>query len=165
MKLSIPQKIKPTDIFEFSLGREIFMFFQTHWALFSFNSYNMNSVNFQGNDTLDDNILKHVISAFDAFCFLLSARPPSNPWSLLHHLFGPWLKQSCIVICGLPWWLSGKESACQCRRYEFDPWVRKIPWRRKWQPTPVFLPGKSHRQEETGGRQSLGSKSQTWFIN
>ena len=32
----------------------------------------------------------------------------------------------------LPWWLSGKESACQCRRLKFDPWVRKIPWRREW---------------------------------
>ena len=37
--------------------------------------------------------------------------------------------------------LDYKESACQCSRYEFNPWVGKIPWRRKWQPTPVFLPG------------------------
>ena len=35
---------------------------------------------------------------------------------------------------GLPCWLSGKESTCKCRRHGFDPWVRKIPWRRKWQP-------------------------------
>ena len=38
-------------------------------------------------------------------------------------------------------WLSGKESVCQCRshrRCKFHPWVRKIPWRGKWQPTPVF---------------------------
>ena len=41
----------------------------------------------------------------------------------------------------------GKESACQCRRRWFDPWVRKTPWRRKWQPTPVFLPGESHGQK------------------
>ena len=47
---------------------------------------------------------------------------------------------------GLPMWLSGKESPCQGRRCRWDPWVRKIPWRRKWQPTPVFLPGKSHGQ-------------------
>ena len=40
----------------------------------------------------------------------------------------------------------GKESACQCRRCEFDPWVRKIPWRRRWQPIPVFLLGESHGQ-------------------
>ena len=43
----------------------------------------------------------------------------------------------------LPRWLSGKESACQCRRHGFDPWVGKSPWRREWQPTPAFLPGKS----------------------
>ena len=51
-------------------------------------------------------------------------------------------------LSGLPRWLNGKESACHCKRHwrsRFDPWVRNIPWRRKWQPTPVFLPGKSHR--------------------
>ena len=50
------------------------------------------------------------------------------------------------VFSKLPWWLSGKEPACQCqcrrcKRCGFDPWVRKIPWKRVWQPTPVFLPG------------------------
>ena len=45
------------------------------------------------------------------------------------------------VILGLPWWLSGKGLACQGRRCRFDPWAGKIPWRGKWQPTPVFLPG------------------------
>ena len=39
-------------------------------------------------------------------------------------------------ILGLPWWLSGIESAHQCRRLGFCPWVEKIPWRKKWQPTP-----------------------------
>ena len=41
------------------------------------------------------------------------------------------------------WILSGKESACQCRGREFDPWVRKIPPEKEWQPAPVFLPGNS----------------------
>ena len=48
---------------------------------------------------------------------------------------------------GFPGGTSGKEPACQCRRckrHRFDPWVGKIPWRRKWQPTPVFLIGESH---------------------
>ena len=45
---------------------------------------------------------------------------------------------------GLPWWLSGKESTCQHRRHSFDPWVGKIPWRRVWQSTAVFLPRESH---------------------
>ena len=50
--------------------------------------------------------------------------------------------------------LQGKESACQCRRcrrHRFDPWVGKTPWRRKWQPTPVFLPGKFHGQRSLAG--------------
>ena len=49
---------------------------------------------------------------------------------------------------------SGKEPSCQCRRRKrcrFDPWVRKIPWRRKCQPTPVFLPGESHGQRSLAG--------------
>ena len=52
---------------------------------------------------------------------------------------------------GLPRWLSGKESACQCKRHRFNLWVRKIPWRRKWQPTPVSLPGKPHGQRSLVG--------------
>ena len=39
-----------------------------------------------------------------------------------------------------------KNPSCQCRRWGFRLWVRKIPWRRKWQPTPVSLPGKFHGQ-------------------
>ena len=61
--------------------------------------------------------------------------------------------RGCFVNCnsksGCPRWLSGKESAHLCRiqmRCEFDPWVGKIPWRRKWQPAPIFLSGKSHGQ-------------------
>ena len=56
------------------------------------------------------------------------------------------------------WWLSGKEPACQCRRCGFKSWVKKIPWRRKWQPTPVFLPGKSHGQRRLVGYNSWGLK-------
>ena len=55
---------------------------------------------------------------------------------------------------GLPWLLGGKESACQWR--SSLGW--KIPWRRKWQPTPVFLPGKSHWTEESDRLQSMGTQ-------
>ena len=51
-------------------------------------------------------------------------------------------------------WCSGKESTCQCRRpkrHRLDPWVRKIPWSRKRQPTPVFLLGKSLGQRSLVG--------------
>ena len=55
----------------------------------------------------------------------------------------------------------GKESACQYRRrkrYRFDLWVRKISWRRKWQPTSVFLLGESHGQRSLVGYGSWGHK-------
>ena len=49
-----------------------------------------------------------------------------------------------------------KESACQSRTHKkFDPWVQKIPWRRTWQPSPVFLPGESLWTKEPGGLQSM----------
>ena len=54
---------------------------------------------------------------------------------------------------------SGKELACQCRRCKrrgFDPWVRKIPWRRKQQPTLVFLPRESHGQRSLAGYSPWG---------
>jgi len=58
------------------------------------------------------------------------------------------IERLCISLSqGLPRWLNGKESSCQSRRHKrhgFSPWEEKIPWSRKWQPTPVFLPGKSH---------------------
>ena len=57
----------------------------------------------------------------------------------------------------------GKESACQYRRRRFDPWDGKIPLRRKWQPTPVFLPGKPHGQRSLVGYSPWVTKSQTWL--
>ena len=63
----------------------------------------------------------------------------------MHSVFGCSKDKSM----GFPGGASGKESPCQCRRHKrhrFDPWVQMMPWRRKWQLTPVFLPGKSQRQ-------------------
>ena len=48
----------------------------------------------------------------------------------------------------------GKESACNAGRPGFDPWVRKIPWRKEWLHTPVFLPGKPHKQRSLVGYSS-----------
>jgi len=67
--------------------------------------------------------------------------------SLRIYLFWKFL----ILYVGLPRWLSGKESACQHKRHGSHPWVEMIPWRRKWQPTPAFLPGKSHGQRSLAG--------------
>ena len=41
------------------------------------------------------------------------------------------------ILTGFPWWFSGEEPACQCRRPGFNPWIGKIPWKIKWQPTSV----------------------------
>ena len=68
--------------------------------------------------------------------------------------FFSFLRNYYTVLHGLPRWLSGKEFTCQCRRHRrlrFDPWVRKLPWRREWLPTPVVLPGKSHGQRSLVG--------------
>ena len=57
-----------------------------------------------------------------------------------------------------PLWLTGKESACQCRRHRFDSWFRNISWRRKWQPTPVLLIGKSNGQKSLVGYRPWSAK-------
>ena len=58
----------------------------------------------------------------------------------------------------LPRWLSSKELSCQRRSLEFDLWVGKIPWKRKWQPTPVFLLEKFHGQKSLVGYSPWGRK-------
>ena len=63
--------------------------------------------------------------------------------------------------CGVSQGLSDKESICLCRHHRrcgLDPWVRKIPWRRKWQPTPIILAWKIPWTEEPGRLQSVGSQ-------
>ena len=74
-------------------------------------------------------------------------------------------KEICNALCknkdpsqGLSRWPSGKECAYQYRRYGFSPWVRKIPWSRKWQPAPVFLPEKFHGQRGLAGYSPWGCK-------
>ena len=67
---------------------------------------------------------------------------------------------SCYIM-GFPGGTSGKEPACQCRRckrHGFDPWVRKIPWRRVWLPTPIFLPREFHEQRSLTGYSPWGRK-------
>ena len=53
---------------------------------------------------------------------------------------------------------SGEESACECKRHMFNPWVRKIPWNKKWKPIPVFLLGGFHGQRSLAGYSPWGHK-------
>ena len=77
--------------------------------------------------------------------------------SLTHQLFiklalaGPLEGLPVAVVKDLPEWRSH-------RRHRFSPWVRKSPWRRPWQPTPVFLPGESHEQRSLMGYSPWGHK-------
>ena len=67
----------------------------------------------------------------------------------------------CIYASQLPQWLSRWRICLQWRRHRrcrFNPWVKKIPWRRKWQPCPVFLPKKSPGQRSLGGLESKRSQ-------
>ena len=107
--------------------------------------------------------------ARDGTCVHCSGRQILNHWSTrevpffnaLYKSFIPWhlalqitrrsLNSLNPVWPKLPWWLSGKEFAYQCRRLRFSPWVGKILGRRKWQPTPAFLPGKSHGERSLAG--------------
>ena len=76
-----------------------------------------------------------------------------NKINCLHLLSTHVIGNICIstYIVRIPWWLRRQSVCLQCRRPWFNPWVRKISQRRKWQPTPVFFPGTAH-----GGRSLVG---------
>ena len=105
----------------------------------------------------------------------------SKSQSLVKASCSPWTVPSFVfinlfnldsVLAELPRWLSGWRIYLQFRRHRrlrFNPWVRKIPWRRKWQHTPIHLPGKSQGQWILTGyspwrsqrvRQDLATKQQ-----
>ena len=91
-------------------------------------------------------------------CFCKRAIPT---WNTSLYLPDSGLNEYIQYIFEHSMWLSGKESACQCARCwrrGFNPWVNKIPQRRKWQPTPVFLPGRAPWAEEPNRLQSIGSQ-------
>ena len=91
--------------------------------------------------------------------FFFTAEPLGQPLNIHilqsgsnnHDCTSPATLRQCL---GFPGGTSGKEPGCQyrrCKRQRFDPWVGKIPWRRAWQPTPVFLPGESQGQRSLVG--------------
>ena len=82
---------------------------------------------------------------------------------LIYGAFIKWASIYCQELCWASFLdgASGKEHACQCRRHKrlwFDPWVRKIPWKRAWQPTLIFLPGASLGQRSLVGYVPKGCK-------
>ena len=78
----------------------------------------------------------------------LSTSPPA--FGCYHYFLIPAVPPEAFIALSFPGGASGKEPVCQCRRFKrcgFDPGVWKIPWRRKWQSSPIFLPGESHGQK------------------
>ena len=96
-------------------------------------------ISFDSNSNPDKGISLHFTDE------ILRLRKVKHFRKVLHIFYSQW---------GLPRWHSGRETTCQCRRHRrrrFSPWFGKIPWRRKWQPTPVFLLGKFHWQRSLTG--------------
>ena len=62
-----------------------------------------------------------------------------------------WLRQWCVCVAGASLLAQMVRNLPAVQKTQFDPWVGKIPWRRKWQSTPEFLPGKSHGQRSLEG--------------
>ena len=109
-------------------------------------------------------IWKEKIKIPEQRCFHTQNQHPQAPTSPLQDWFpnAPFREPSrgffFLYLQSLPGGTSGKEPACQCRRckrFGFDSWVGKIPWRRALQAPPVFLPGKFHGQKSLAGH-SLG---------
>ena len=108
------------------------------------------------------------VSILDSLCFLLIPKDPGH----LPAVSGPsgipvpsspamYIYQVLSIFVGFPGGSAVEESSCQCRRRrrcKFDSWFWKIPWRRKWQPTPVFLTGESHRHRGLVGYSPWGCK-------
>ena len=98
-------------------------------------------------------------------CFIFLTLSPSLGWELLNKrtfshssldLHSPTHRPS--IVSEFPGGASGKEPTCQCRRRRFDTWSGKIPWKRKWQPIPVFLLGESLGQRSLVGYSPWGHK-------
>ena len=84
-------------------------------------------------------------------CWILYLQSFCNCSKCLTHT---WRKAASSCF---PGGASGEEPACQCKQWGFNPWAGKIPWRRKWQTTPVFLPRK-HGQRSLAGYSSWGRR-------
>ena len=106
------------------------------------------------------NNYKSINNYTEHFLWMVSQLQATSLWFIISHSINC-RYNNMLSILGFPDGSAVKESACQCRRCSrcrFDPCVGKIPWRRKRQSTPVFQPGKFHRQRNLPGHSIWGCK-------
>ena len=89
-----------------------------------------------------------------------ACQPPYKAYIFTIYSEASELHKICRLVLGnyYLWWLRWSRIWPQCRRPEFNPLAGKMPWRRAWQPTPVFLPGESHGQKSLVGYSPRGRK-------
>ena len=99
---------------------------------------------------------RHVSITVQIYKFPMETKLKNFKWKVIFN--------TSVSIKVFPGGSDSKESPCQCRRHGFDPWVRKIPWRRKWQPTPGFLYGEPPGQRSLASYSPWGRKRvRTWL--
>ena len=118
-----------------------------HW-LSRANSTSLDKYINQSNHYLNQDIKNITIESFLFQSILTQQRQPINHCFDFYHC--EFILLSLEVHMGFPGG-SVVKNVCQCRRCVFNPWVRKIPWRKKWQPTPVLLCEKCHGQSSLAG--------------
>ena len=103
--------------------------------------------------------IKHLFLVGETFKIIVEIRKISTKYINTQHNVLILYIIHCIF--GLPRWLSGEKSTCQWEDTEesINPWIRKITWRRKWQPTPVIMPGRSHGERSLEGYRPWSHKS------
>ena len=107
-------------------------------------------------NVLEKNILIHLIKAKEMVVLQFTLGNWNQALKYSQTLFYTFVFLECVCFV-----MDFPVAQLQCRRPGFDPWVGKIPWRREWLPTLVFLPGEFHGQRSLAGYSPWGCKSRT----
>ena len=127
---------------------------QSHFTSFTsrrrIKTFQTNRPNFISNGLLHCRQILYCLSHQASWMYLITINQSIKVFWRYFNIFH--LCVSTYECFGLSrWWLVVKNPSANVKRCRLDPWVRKIPWRRAWQPTPVFLPGEPHGQRTLAG--------------
>ena len=134
------------------------------WNENFFKSLFLSKINLQGKWFMHFSCNSHTSLAHCSVCLYLGLSESGTRWRPRQSGRQPpenFIGKKNQWLCPSSSGAGGKESACQsrrCKRWEFDPWACNILWRRKWKPTPIFIPGKPHGQRSPAGYSPQGHK-------